>query len=137
MGRKGAASGKGKRGPNRTAHAASYAVGLTQPVVRIGDTLRFRENPIVRALYDHGVRTGLGLNELVAGLAGEFPQRDWEQFYQLIGYSVAGYHELPRVSDDAARAASAAARKLMPGAGGCRDKGCDIHSGVPREKPHA
>ena len=58
---------------------------------------RFKSNSIVRRLMEHGQKTGLSLNEL----AGErFSNSDWEQFAQLIGYSVPGWGELSYVSDD-------------------------------------
>jgi hypothetical protein len=53
--------------------------------------------------------------------------------FLLIGYSITGYHELSYVSDASAKAASEAARKINPEAGGCRDGGCGIHCGVEEE----
>lgn len=94
---------------------------------------RFRENGIVRFLLDEATA---GRRCDLNRLAGRnFKQRDWEQFYQLIGYSLAGYHELSNVSDESALEATDAAKKVMPEAGGCRDEGCGcgIHAGVPRE----
>jgi len=95
-----------------------------QPVIQDarGD-LRFRENTIVRHLLDHG---SIGLNQLALL---DFPQEDREQFAQLIGYSISGYHELSYVSDESAAQASALAGKIIPAAGGCRDTGCPIHGG--------
>lgn len=61
-----------------------------QHVVRVGNVIRFRENEIVRYLLDHG---GIDLNHL-GGMPGRFSLADWEQFYQLIGYSVSGYGDL-------------------------------------------
>jgi hypothetical protein len=91
---------------------------------------RFRGNAIVSALLDEG---GLDLNKLALR---DFAQNDWEQFYQLIGYSVNGYHELSRVSDASAIEASQKARDTLgiDGPVGCRDDGCEIHSGVEVEK---
>lgn len=64
--------------------------------------LRFRSNAIVRYLLDRGV----DLNQLaVIG----FPEEDWRQFAQLIGYSVDGYGELSYVDDDSFAAAEARA----------------------------
>lgn len=57
--------------------------------------LRFRENAIVRYLLDNG---GLDLNHLTRQ---RFPQEDWDQFAQLIGYSLGGYEELSYVSEAA------------------------------------
>lgn len=49
-------------------------------------TLRFKENKIVRALLDEAQkRAKFGLNQLSMK---NFSQADWEQFYQLIGYSI-------------------------------------------------
>ena len=93
-------------------------------------TMRFKENAIVMALLDHGRRTSLGLNE-IAGM--DFTQDDRCQLAQLIGYSLSGYHELSYVSDEHAAEASAAAKKIAPGAEGCRDNGCGVHLGVERD----
>ena len=95
-----------------------------QPVYQDdNDTLRFRENVIVRHLLDHGK---IDLNQIAMR---DFPQEDREQFAQLIGYSISGYHELSYVSDESAAQASALAGELVPGVGGCRDAGCSIHGG--------
>ena len=57
-------------------------------------TKRFKQNDIVDYILDKG---SISLNDL----AGEnFSQDDWEQFYQLMGYSLNGFGELHRVSDD-------------------------------------
>lgn len=65
---------------------------------------RFKSNSIVRRLMEHGQKTGLSLNEL----AGEgFSNSDWEQFAQLIGYSVSGWSGLSYVSEDACSAVDA------------------------------
>lgn len=102
-----------------------------QPITRRKDgTIAFKPNKIVEHLLDHG---GIDLNHL-SGLT--FPQDDWVQFAQLIGYSVSGFHELSYVPDTAAAAASQAARETLSLAShsvGCRDNGCNIHSGVEEE----
>jgi hypothetical protein len=67
------------------------------------EVLRFKENPLVRMLLDHGQRTGLGLNEL-ARLDAE--PEDRMQLAQLIGYSLDGYGSLSYVTDDAYKAAA-------------------------------
>lgn len=72
--------------------------------------LRFRENKLVRALLDHGQRTGFGPNEL-ARLDG-IPPEDRMQLAQLIGYSLSGYGSLGYVSDESYVAACAT--KEMP-----------------------
>ena len=58
-------------------------------------TKRFKSNEIVEHLL--GSFPG-NLNSLVRT---NFPQDAWDQFYQLIGYSVCGYCELSKVSDKA------------------------------------
>jgi hypothetical protein len=55
---------------------------------------RFVKNEIVRYLLDAG---GLNLNQLNLRFSDS---EDWDQFYQLIGYSLVGYFDL-NVSDDA------------------------------------
>jgi hypothetical protein len=66
-----------------------------QPIEADGHgVIRFRKNLIVEHLLDKG---GLDLNDL-ARL--DFPQEDWEQFAQLIGYSVSGFGSLSYVSND-------------------------------------
>lgn len=94
-----------------------------QPVEMVDKVLRFKENAIVRHLLDNG---GIDLNK-IARL--NFTDEDREQFAQLIGYSVSGYHELSYVSDESAAKASALANEILPGSGGCRDDGCPIHGG--------
>ena len=87
-------------------------------------TVRFQENKIVRHLLDKG---GIDLNQLAMI---NFSQADQVQFAQLIGYSLSGFHELSYVPDSVAKAASEKAQKINPEYGGCRDDGCEIHSGV-------
>ena len=65
----------------------------------------------------------------VENMLKSFPQEDREQFAQLIGYSICGYHELSYVSDESAAQASDLAGRVVTGAGGCRDAGCSIHGG--------
>ena len=63
-----------------------------QPIYRDDDGQhRFRRNAVVRYLYDFAREEGLGLNELAKV---PFSDDDWQQFYQLIGYSVDGYNEI-------------------------------------------
>ena len=115
-----------------------------QPVIEDGrGVLRFRANKIVCALLDRDCergrvylefpgRTDGGLNWIAMQ---DFSQEDQEQFAQLIGYSISGYHELSYVSDESAAEASVRARALVPDAGGCRDAGCQFHGGPLRAKP--
>lgn len=67
-------------------------------------TTRFRENKIVRYLLDNG---GLDLNKLAWMLPD--CNEDWEQFAQLIGYSVSGFGSLSYVSDETYKSAQAIA----------------------------
>ena len=60
------------------------------------EVIRFKENKIVRHLLDAG---NIDLNQLGITFAEKRYKKDWEQFYQLIGYSVYGYSELNKVSD--------------------------------------
>ena len=117
-----------------------------QPVVKDEDgVLRFRENAIIRHIVDHAgdvVHPGAptidpdtgqpfhqGRLDLGKLMTMDFMQEDREQFAQLMGYSITGYHELSYVSDESAAQASALAHEIVPAAGGCRDKGCPIHGG--------
>jgi hypothetical protein len=82
-----------------------------QPIVRDEHGVaRFRANPIVRHLLDHG---GIDMNA-IARL--DFPREAREQFAQLIGYSVSGASELDYVSDAVVDAAREQAAKLKGGA---------------------
>lgn len=91
-------------------------------VVDASNVVRFHANKIVRFILDNG---GIDLNKLACL---PFSDEDRTQFAQLIGYSLCGFHELSYVSDEDAIAASKLAQAIMPGAGGCRDDGCEIHS---------
>jgi hypothetical protein len=74
-----------------------------QPVIEDQHgVLRFKKNELVNALYEHGVKTGFGLNELHLM---EFTDEDRQQFAQLIGYSLSGYGTLAYVTDVAYEAA--------------------------------
>ena len=118
-----------------------------QPVIEDArGNLRFRENAIVRYIIDHAadvIHPGAPATDPATGrpyhqgkldlgklLEMDFPQEDREQFAQLMGYSVTGYHELPYVSDESAARASDLARAIHPARdGGCRDGGCSLHGG--------
>lgn len=118
----------------KTPKPRGYDPQPMQPVYQTDQgVIRFRENAIVRDLVyrdsERGrvypkspARTDGGLNWIPLQ---DFPRADQEQLAQLIGYSVSGYHELSYVTDTSAEQVSA----LMPGAGGCRDKGCPYHGG--------
>jgi hypothetical protein len=93
-----------------------------------------RPNAIVQYVIEHA-QSMVATHPMHAGrldLNGlytrNFPRADREQFAQLMGYSISGYHELSYVSDLSAAEATLLAEKIMPGAGGCRDQGCPIHS---------
>ena len=102
--------------------------------------VRFRANAIIRYILDNAASLidrkqgpGISLNKLLDPnvTKREFSQEDLEQFYQLIGYSLAGYHELSMVSDGSAALASKLARDaglVTAVGGGCRDNGCEIHT---------
>jgi hypothetical protein len=60
-----------------------------QKPVMVDKVLRFTENRVVGLLLDMLEVHGQNLNHLV--LAGqELSKEDWDQFYQLIGYSLSG-----------------------------------------------
>lgn len=78
-----------------------------QPVVMVDGVARFKENKIVRYILDHG---NITLNNLPPHA---FKRREWEQFYQLIGYSVSGYGDLTLVSDRSYESADRLAREAQ------------------------
>jgi hypothetical protein len=105
-----------------------------QPIYRDGDgRARFRGNKIVEWMLEQG-RQGkkFDLNTIAVACV-DVPQEDYVQFVQLIGYSIRGFHELSGVPDARCLEASACARDLGIEPGGCRETGCDIHSGVEEE----
>jgi hypothetical protein len=63
--------------------------------------LRFKMNHIVRHLLD--THPSCGLDRLASM---DFSDDDWQQFAQLIGYSLDGYGELSYVSDESFTAAT-------------------------------
>jgi hypothetical protein len=67
-----------------------------QPVVIAEDGyVRFQGNKLVRHLLDWASERGCSLNDL--SLLDGIPRSDWEQFAQLIGYSVSGFGSLSYV----------------------------------------
>jgi hypothetical protein len=84
-----------------------------QPIVWAGDTIRFKENAIIRYLIDHG---SISLND-IAVLASDpsngFTRNDQEQLAQLIGYSVSGFGDLPYASKETVAAADEIADTLL------------------------
>ena len=65
-----------------------------QPLVNVEGIVRFKQNKIVRVLLDTGK---LNLNDLAVM---PFDGEDWEQFAQLIGYSLSGFSDLSYVTDE-------------------------------------
>jgi hypothetical protein len=78
-----------------------------QPVIQDEHGVhRFKKNTIVEFLLDKG---GYDLNKLA--MMG-FSDEDWEQFAQLIGYSVSGAGDLSYVSDRVANKGLRRSEKL-------------------------
>jgi hypothetical protein len=80
-----------------------------QPLVWDGDIIRFKENKIVNFIKEWARENGMGLNELAMM---PFSEEDWEQFYQLIGFSVSGYGDLDLRPEVVARADVEAERMI-------------------------
>ena len=80
-----------------------------QPLELKDGVVRFKPNRVIRYLLDSG---GLDLNRL-GSIKYLFDQSDWDQFMQLIGYSVSGYGNLSSVSRESVARADAAADKLI------------------------
>lgn len=70
---------------------------MSQPMEVVDGVVRFRANPIVRDLLDAASKgERLDLNEIwLRRSFRRYTQRDMRQFYQLIGYSVSGYGDMP------------------------------------------
>ncbi|MCW4780928.1 hypothetical protein [Enterobacter chuandaensis] len=84
----------------------AYKLPMQPLVIDAHGTLRFKENPIVRALLDYATEHGYGLNEIALE---EFDAEDQMQLAQLIGYSLSGYGTLSYVTDESYERAAAAA----------------------------
>lgn len=65
-----------------------------QPLNYVDGVLRFKENKIVSFLLDNG---GYDLNRLHCM---NFSDEDWEQFNQLHGYSVDGWFDISKNSEE-------------------------------------
>lgn len=65
-----------------------------QPLVNVNGIIRFKQNEIVKFLFD----TGLFDMNIIARM--NFSDDDREQFAQLIGYSLAGFGDLSYVTDE-------------------------------------
>lgn len=72
-------------------------------------TARFVSNDIVDQLLE---KYPGGLNDLTVNCY-DASAEDWEQLYQLIGYSVSGYGELSRVSEKSKDRADKKANSLL------------------------
>lgn len=71
--------------------------------------IRFKPNNIVRTMLNLLESKGLGMNNLCMM---EFPQEDWEQFFQIIGYSVSAYGGLSMISKKSGHKADKKAYKM-------------------------
>jgi uncharacterized protein (UPF0297 family) len=90
-----------------------------QPLEVVRDVVRFKENPVVRFLYEqlgaHLDERGeiRAKNEMFAMIhTGAATKEDMAQFAQLIGYSVSGWGDLSYVSRKQAEKADKRAEKL-------------------------
>ncbi len=63
---------------------------------------RFVSNKIVKDLLDFATLRGFSLNQIAQG---DYDVDDYEQFMQLIGYSLSGYGDLSAVRDETYEAA--------------------------------
>ena len=102
-----------------------------QPVILAATTVKFKRNEIVRDLLDFTTLHGFDMNHIVAQ---DYTQTDLEQFAQLIGYTVDGYHESSYVSDNSAKKATTLARRVLSYFKGCRDNDCEIHTEVAEKE---
>ena len=71
-----------------------------QPVGLVDGVMRFKRNKIVDDLLAFATPKGFDMNFIVG--SRNYTQDDMEQFAQLIGYSICGFHEIPYVSDETA-----------------------------------
>ncbi len=78
-----------------------------QPLVWDDDVIRFKANKIVKFLLDAGP---FDMNQLAVM---PFDREDYEQFAQLIGYSVSGFGELSYASDEVVAEADEKAWKMV------------------------
>lgn len=86
---------------------------MTHPMQKIeradDGVIRFKQNQMVRHLLDWASERGMDLNEMALL---NFPREDWEQFAQLIGYSVSGFGDLSYASPEVVAAADIRADRL-------------------------
>jgi len=78
-----------------------------QKLVIVDDVVRFRKNLLVEYLLSAGP---FDLNHL--SCLPNIPKEDWEQFAQLIGYSVSGFGSLSYATDEVVAKSDAKADKL-------------------------
>ncbi len=85
-----------------------------QPVVLADDNVvRFKKNALVKFLLDFASGKGMGMNELhaIPGISKE----DWNQFVQLIGYSVSGFGDLSYADPEMVALADIEAEAIVKG----------------------
>lgn len=80
-----------------------------QPLEWDDNVVRFKRNRLVEYLLDHG---GVDMNQL-ALLQHEVSEEHYEQFAQLIGYSVSGFSDLSYASDKIIKEAQGQANEMM------------------------
>lgn len=97
-----------------------------RPIVLVDGVARFKKNVLVRMLFDAATKLGYDMNELFFHAQDAAPE-DWEEFYQLIGYSISGYNELSKVRNSAAKEANEACKAALDLPPGCRAHGCGMH----------
>lgn len=95
-----------------SAHPPRGGHPLQPIVVDERGVARFKPNKIVCALLQWSSERGMGMNELWIKF---LPDEDWEQFAQLIGYSVGGAADLSYFSDEAYFEAEKQAKALIAG----------------------
>lgn len=78
-----------------------------QPIIWVGDVIRFQENRIVRKLLDEG---GINLNHIACW---DVSCEERAQFAQLIGYSVSGFGDLGYASDEVVEDADSQAEAMV------------------------
>lgn len=83
-----------------------------QPIIMVGNVVRFKENAMVRRLLDVAGKHGCSLNDL-AGMG--FSAEDHMQLAQLIGYSVSGYGDLSFASAESVATADMIANEVALG----------------------
>ena len=88
-------------------HSDRTAEHPTQPLVLVNGVVRFKGNKIVERLFEERV---IDLNKIVGW---DLPAEDFEQFWQLLGYSVSGYGELSFIRPETVERADKAADEML------------------------